>query len=82
MSNHELSKLKFSGKLFVSESMCFENHQLAHKCTKLKNLGEVYSTWFYNNVVKYFVSPFISLQSLVLKSLIFEILDIDHGQYY
>ena len=51
MSNHELSKLKFSGKLFVSESMCFENHQLAHKCTKLKNLGEIYSTWFYNNVV-------------------------------
>ena len=25
----ELSRLTFLGKLFVSESMCFENHQLA-----------------------------------------------------
>ena len=32
----ELSRLKFSGKRFVSESMCFENHQLAYKCRKLK----------------------------------------------
>ena len=47
----ELSRLKFLGKLFVSESMCFENHQLAYKCRKLKNLGKIHSTWFYNNVV-------------------------------
>ena len=47
----ELSRLKFSGKLFVSESMCFENHQLAYKCRKFKNLGEIHSTWFYNNAV-------------------------------
>ena len=48
MSN---SRLKFLGKLFVSESMCFENHQLAYKCRKLKNLGKIHSTWFYNNAV-------------------------------
>ena len=47
----ELSRLKFSGKLFVSESMCFENHQLAYKCRKLNNLGKIHSTWFYNNAV-------------------------------
>ena len=47
----ELSRLKFSGKLFVSESMCFKNHQLAYKCRKLKNLGKIHSTWFYNNAV-------------------------------
>ena len=47
----ELSRLKFSGKLFVSESMCFENHQLAYKCRNLKNLGKIHSTWFYNNAV-------------------------------
>ena len=47
----ELLRLKFLGKLFVSESMCFENHQLAYKCRKLKNLGKIRSTWFYNNVV-------------------------------
>ena len=48
----ELSRLKFSGKLFVSESMCFENPQLAYKCRKLrnlKNLGKSHSIWFYNN---------------------------------
>ena len=27
-----LTQLKFSGKLFVNESMCHENHQLAYKC--------------------------------------------------
>ena len=40
----ELSRLKFSGKLFVSESTCFENHQLVYKCRKLKNLGKIHST--------------------------------------
>ena len=38
----ELSRLKFSGKLFVSE---------AFKCRKLPNLGKIHSTWFYNNAV-------------------------------
>ena len=47
----ELSRLKFSGKPFMSESMCFENHQLASNCRKLKNLGKLHSTWFYNNAV-------------------------------
>ena len=47
----ELSRLKFSGKRFVSESMWFENHQLAYNCRKLKNLGKTHSTWFYNNAV-------------------------------
>ena len=47
----ELTRLKFLGKIFVSESMCFENHQLAYKCRKLKNLGKILSTWFCNNTV-------------------------------
>ena len=34
----ELSRLKFLVKVFVSECMCFENHQLTYKCRKLKNL--------------------------------------------
>ena len=40
----ELSRLKFSGKVFVSQSMCFENRQLAYKCRKLKNSGKNHST--------------------------------------
>ena len=43
--------LNFSGRLFVSESMCQENHQLYYKCRKLKNAGKIHSTWFWNNSV-------------------------------
>ena len=43
--------LKFSGKLFLLESMCHENHQLAYKCCQLKNAGKIHSTWFWNNAV-------------------------------
>ena len=46
--NH--SQLKFAGKLFSSESMCHENHQLAYKCRQLKNAWKIYSAWFWNNV--------------------------------
>ena len=46
-----LSQLKFAGKLFISESMCHENHQLAYKCRQLKNAGKIHSTWFQNNVI-------------------------------
>ena len=30
-----LSQLNFSGRLFVSESICHENHQLSYKCRQL-----------------------------------------------
>ena len=46
-----LSQLKFAGKLFISDSMCYENHLLACKCRQLKNAGKIHSTWFWNNVI-------------------------------
>ena len=46
-----LNQLKFSSRLFISESMCHENHQLADKCRQLKNVCKIYSTWFWNNTV-------------------------------
>ena len=49
--SEDLRQLKFSGKLFISESMCHENHQLAYKCCQLKNAGKIHSTWFWNNTV-------------------------------
>ena len=49
--SEDLRQLKFSGKLFISESMCHENHQLAYKCRQLKNAGKIHSTWFWNNAV-------------------------------
>ena len=41
-----LTKLNFSGRLFISESMCHENHQLSYKCRQLKNAGKIHSTCF------------------------------------
>ena len=46
-----LTQLNFSGRLFVSESMCHENHQLSYKCRQLKNSSKIHSTWFWNNSV-------------------------------
>ena len=50
--SQELSNLKFSGRLFVSESMSHENQQLVYKCRQLKSARKIHSTWFFNNVVK------------------------------
>ena len=49
--SEDLRQLNFSGKLFISESMCHENHQLAYKCYQLKNAGKIHSTWFWNSTV-------------------------------
>ena len=46
-----LNRLKFAFKLFVSESLCHENHQLAYQCRQLKNAGKIHSTWFWSNVI-------------------------------
>ena len=47
----DLMQLKFSGKLFVNESMCHKNHQLAYKCHQLKSVHKIHSTWFYNGTL-------------------------------
>ena len=49
--SQELPNLKFSGRLFVSESMSHENQQLAYKCRQLKSARNIHSTWFFYNVV-------------------------------
>ena len=59
LSNHktlqnkslDLPQLKFSGKLFVNESKCLENHQLAYKCCQLKSAHNIHWTWFYNSTL-------------------------------
>ena len=37
----ELSQLKFSGKFFINESMCYENQQLAYRYRQLKNSKKI-----------------------------------------
>ena len=49
--SEDLRQLRFSGKLFISESMCHENDQLAYKCRHLKNTDKIHATWFWNNAV-------------------------------
>ena len=49
--SQELCNLKFSGRLFVYESMSYENQQLAYKCRQLKSAQKIHSNWFFNNVV-------------------------------
>ena len=49
--SHDLTQLKFSGKLFVNENMCHENHHLAYKCCQLKSARKIHSTWFYNSTL-------------------------------
>ena len=47
----DLTQLKFSGKLFLNESMCHENHQLEYKCRQLESARKIRSTWFYNSTL-------------------------------
>ena len=46
-----LTQLNFSDSLFISESICHENHQLSYKCRQLKNASKIHSMWFWNNSV-------------------------------
>ena len=47
----DLMQLRFSGKLFINESMCHENHQLAYKCCQLKSVHKIHSTWLYHSTL-------------------------------
>ena len=50
-NSENLNQLKLAGnELFIPESMCHENHQLAYKCRQLKNFVKIHSTWFWNNI--------------------------------
>ena len=41
--SEDLCQPKLSGKLFVSESMCHENHQLVYICHQLRKVGKINS---------------------------------------
>ena len=49
--SQELTNLKFSGRLFVSESMSHKNQQLAYKWRQLKSARKILSIWLFNNFV-------------------------------
>ena len=49
--SEDIRQLRFSVKLFLSESMCHENYQLVYKCCQLKNAGKIHFTWFWSSVI-------------------------------
>ena len=48
---NELKELHFEESLFLSDSMCTENHNLFYKCRQLKNGKKIYACWFFNNAI-------------------------------
>ena len=47
----KLTNLKFSGRLFFSESMSHENQQIPSKCQQLKSGRKIRATCFFNNIL-------------------------------
>ena len=47
----QLRDLQFGPSLFINGSMCFENQSLFYKCHQLKNVGKLFSFWFFNNTL-------------------------------
>ena len=48
---NELKELHFEESVFLSHSMCIENHNLFYKCRQLKNAKRVHAYWFFNNAI-------------------------------
>ena len=76
--SEDLPELTFSGKLFISESMCHENHQLAYKSLQLKNAGKIHSALFWNNAVNVKLSERSKTVKIVYISDIEKFLSIDN----
>ena len=80
--SQELSNLKFSGRLFVSESMSHENQQLAYKCRQLKSARKIHSTWFFNNVVNLKLTEHGRIYKIFHVTDIENLLEIDNLEEY
>ena len=48
---NELKELHFEESLFLSDSMCIENHNLFYKCRQVKNTKRIHACWFFNNLI-------------------------------
>ena len=46
---NDLKERHFEESLFLSDSMCTENHNLLYRCRQLKNAKKIYACWFFNN---------------------------------
>ena len=80
--SQELPNLKFSGRLFVSESMSHENQQLAYKCRQLKSARKINSTWFFNDVVNIKLTEHGRIHKIFHVTDIENLLEIDNLEEY
>ena len=48
---NELKELHFEESLFLSDSICTENHNRFCKCRQLKNAKRIHACWFFNNTI-------------------------------
>ena len=80
--SQELSNLKFSERLFVSESMSHENQQLAYKCRLLKSARKIHFTWFFNNVVNLKLTEHGRIYKIFPVTNIENLLEIDNLEEY
>ena len=78
----ELTNLKFSGRLFVSESISHENQQLAYKCRQLKSARKIHSTWFFNNVINIKLTEHGKIHKIFHVTDIENLLGIDNFEEY
>ena len=44
-------EVHFEESLYLSDSMCTENHNLFYKCRQLKHAKRIHACWFFNNVI-------------------------------
>ena len=51
LKGDQLRDLQFGPSLFINDSMCFEDQSLFYKCRQLKNVGKLFSFWFFNNTL-------------------------------
>ena len=80
--SQELCNLKFSERLFVNESMSYENQQLAYKCRQLKSARKIHSTCFFNNVVNLKLSEHGRIHKIFHVTDIENLLEIDNMEDY
>ena len=80
--SQDLINLKFSGRVFVSESMSNENQQLAYKCRQLKSARKKHSTWFFNDAVNIKLTEHGRIHKIFHVADIENLLEIDNLEEY
>ena len=78
----DLTQLKFSGKLFLNESMCHENHQLEYKCRQLESARKIRSTWFYNSTLHIKLAEKVTIKKIFHPTDIEKVLWVDNLDEY